>query len=105
MSLLQTRGAKIQKELIHNRGDASPHRPFLFLLHHLGLQLLRRDGFLLRSYVQPHAAKSGLQLIVARCRCQCRLGALARLFVVIVVITLVEQHKRDIVLGIEKPIP
>lgn len=86
-----------------HRGDASPHRPFLFP-HHLGLKLLRRESFLLRSYVQSHSSKFGLQFIVALCRRQCRLGALARLLVVIVVITLVEKHKRDVVLGVEKPI-
>ena len=85
--------------------DASPHRPFLFLRHYLGLQFLRREGFLLRSYVQPHAAKFGLQFIIALGCCQCRLGALARLLIVIVVIALVKQHKRDVVLGIKEPIP
>lgn len=79
--------------------DASPHRPFLFR-HHLGLQLLRRESFLLRSYVQSHSAKFGLQFIIACGCCQCRLGALARLLVVVVVITLVEKHKRDVILGI-----
>lgn len=84
--------------------NKSPHRPFLFLRHHLGLKLLRREGFLLRSYVQPHAAKFSFQLDIARCRCECRLGALARLLVVIIIITLVKQHKRDVVLGVENPI-
>lgn len=100
MSLLQTRGAKIQKELIHNRGDASPHRPFLLLPHHLGLQFLRSEGFLLRPYVQSHAAKFSFQFGIARCRCQCRLRPLARLLVVIIVVALVEKHKCDVVLGI-----
>lgn len=84
-------------------GDASPCRPFLFS-HHLRLKLLRREGFLLRSYVQTHAAKFGLQFIIALGSCQCRLGALARFLVVIVVITLVEKHKCDVVLGVEIPI-
>lgn len=87
------------------RGDASPHRPFLFFPHHLGLQLLWRERFLLRPYVQPHAAKFSFQFGIARCCCQCRLCPLARLFVVIVVIAFVEQHKRYPIFGIEKPIP
>lgn len=83
-----------------HRGDASQHRPFLFLSHHLGLKLRRREGFLLRSYVQSHPAKLGGYLIIAIGCCQCRLGALARLLVVIVVITLVKKHESDVVLGI-----
>lgn len=81
------------------RGDASPHRPFLFR-HHLGLKFLRGDGFLFRSYVQSHPAKPGSYLIIALGGCQSRLSALARLLVVVIVITLVEKHKRDVVLGI-----
>lgn len=80
--------------------DASPHRPFLFLRHHLSLQFLGREGFLLRSYVQSHAAKFSFQLGIACSRCQRRLGSCAWLLVVIVVIALIEQHKRDIVLGV-----
>lgn len=89
---------------IYNRGDASPHRSFLFR-HHLGLKLLRREGFLLRSYVQTHSSKFGFQLGIALSCCQRRLGALAWLLVVVVVVALIEKHKRDVVLGVEKPIP
>lgn len=87
------------------KGDASPCRPFLFLPHHLGLQFLRREGFLLWSYVQSHPAKFGFQFIITLGCCQCRLGSLTRLLVVIVVITLVKKHKRYVVLSVEKPIP
>lgn len=73
---------------------------YFSLPHHLGLQFLRREGFLLRPYVQSHAAKFSFQFGIARCRCQCRLGTHTRFLVVIVVITLVEKHKRDVVLGI-----
>lgn len=72
----------------------------LFFSHHLGLQFFRREGFLLRSYVQSHAPKFGRYLIIILGCCHCSLSAPARLFVVIVVITLVEQHKRDVVLGV-----
>lgn len=85
---------------ISEGGDASPHRPFLFLSHHLGLQFLRSEGFLLRPHVQAHVTKFGFQFIIARSRCQSRFGALARLLVVIIIITLVKQHKRDVVLGV-----
>lgn len=74
--------------------------PFLLLLHHLGLKLLRREGFLLRLHVQSHAAKFFFQFIIALGCCQSRLGALARLLIVIVVITLVEKQKRDPILGV-----
>lgn len=95
----------IREKPIGERTDNSV-RPLRYfsLPHHLGLKLLRREGFLLRSYVKSHSAKFGLQFVIALSRCQCRLSALARLLVVIVVITLVEKHKRDVVLGVEKPI-
>ena len=91
--------------LTDTRGGRHLHGCRLFLFSHdLGLQFLRRESFLLRPYVQSHAAKFRFQLIVALgCR-QRRLSALARLLVVVVVITLVEKHKRDVVLGVEKPI-
>ena len=72
--------------------------------HHLGLKLLRREGFLLGSYVQTHSAKFSLQFVIALSRCKCSLGAFARLLIVIVVVTFVEKHKSDVVLGVEKPI-
>lgn len=74
------------------------------LSHHLGLKLLRRECFLLGSYVQTHPAKFSLQFVIALSRCKCSLGAFARLLIVIVVVTLVEKHKSDVVLGVEKPI-
>lgn len=104
MSIWKNQASQHNISLEYNWGDASQRRPFLHLPHHLVLKFLRGERFLLRLHVQPHAAKPGGYLIIALGRCQRRFGALARLLVVIVVITLVEKHKRDVVLGVEEPV-
>lgn len=77
----------------------------LFIFHHLGLKLRRREGFLPRLYSEAHATKLGRKFLIALCCGQSRLGALARFLVVVIIITLVEQHKCYVVLGVDKPIP
>lgn len=85
-----------------DRGDASPHRPFLFpLRHHLGLKLRRGEGFLhaldlAESEAVHHSLGALLFLLL---RFFATHGLFHRL-VVIIVVTLVEQHKHDVVFGI-----
>lgn len=82
---------------ISEGGDASPHRPFLFLSHHLGLQFLRSEGFLLR----PHS-EYGVQFFLTPYLSvlRCQHGLLFHGFVIVIVIALVEQHERYPILGI-----
>lgn len=73
----------------------------LFLRHHLGLQLLGGEGFLLRLH-----SEYGVQLFTAPYLSvlRCQFPLLFHSLIVIVVIALVKQHKRYPILGVKKPV-